>query len=257
MKTRILIVSYLGDKPWLDYCLRSIRKFCTGFDGTTIVVASDEMGDFEQLSEEYGAELHGYERDANSAKWHLHAQAQKCLADLYCPETDYILHTDSDCVFTEPVTPADYFGPDGLPVMLYEAYARLQGCPWQPVVEAVLKHPVFFEFMRRHPQVNPRGLYADFRRAIELTHHVPFVDYVLSRKPDFPWGWTEHNLLGAFAYYSPKWHGQYHWIDLAKSPNPHEKLSQFWSKGPIDKEQPLPHTGGRGVPVDEFRRLGL
>lgn len=214
------------------------------------------MGEFLELSTEYGATLHAYERDPDQRKWHLHAQAQKCLADLYCPDSDFILHTDSDCVFTEPITPEEYFK-DGKPIMLYEAYARMKGCPWQPVVEAVLGRSVEFEFMRRHPQVNHKGVYSDLRRYLEHMHGRPFVDYTISRKPDFPWGFTEHNIIGAFAYYSAKWHPHYSWLNTATTPWPHEKLSQFWSKGAIDAEQPLPHTGGRGIPMAEFKKLGL
>jgi len=257
MKTQILIVSYSKDKPYLEYCLRSIRKFATGFSGTTVVVPSTEASEFASLVAGFGMTMMTYDRDQNAAKWHLHAQAQKCWADTYCPEADFVLHTDSDCVFTEPVTPEDYFI-EAKPVMLMESYARLGDNPWQDVVQRVLKHAVKFEFMRRHPQVNPIGVYSALRQHINRTHGVPFEQYVLAQKPTFPWGFTEHNVIGAFAYYHPDWKDKYHWWEVDGSrPVPHEKLAQFWSLAPIDQEQSLPHAGGRGTPLAEFQRLEL
>lgn len=257
MKTEILIVSYSKDKPYLEYCLRSIRKFATGFSGTTVVVPSVEASDFASMIAGFGMTMKTYERDQNAVKWHLHAQAQKHRADDYCQGADFVLHTDSDCVFTEPVIPEDYFT-DGKPVMLFESYTRIPDSPWRNVTGIALRRPVEFEFMRRHPQVNPIGIYHPLREYINRVHGVPFEQHVLAQKPDFVWGWSEHNVIGAFAYYSPEWNQRYCWWEVGKRPTPHEKLAQFWSLAPIDKEQNLPHNPGqRGTPLAEFQRLEL
>lgn len=262
-RTSILIVSYLKDKPYLHYCLRSIQKFAParasgGFSEIVVVVPSVEAGDFSSMLASYSpaARMVTYERDPNPAKWHLHAQAQKHWADKYCPGADFVLHTDSDCVFTEPVGPEDYFV-NGKPVMLYEDYLRIAGSPWREVTQRALRRPVNYEFMRRHPQVNPIGIYKPLREYINVQHGVPFEQHVLAQKPTFPWGWTEHNIIGAYAFYSPEWHGRYEWVEVGHDPVPREKLAQFWSLGPIDQEQPLPHAGGRGTPISEFKKLGL
>jgi len=172
------------------------------------------------------------------------------------------LHTDSDCVFTEPVTPEDYFWiqlmspPIYQPVMLIEEFSRLSGNPWQRPTELALGQTVKFETMRRHPQVNPRGIYADMRGHMEHWHSMPFTKYVMAQKADFPWGFSEHCTIGAFALYSHLWRDKYHWIDVAKDPRPKDKLAQFWSHSQPDKPQDLP-SGGRGVPQETFTRLGL
>lgn len=256
MKTQIQIVSYLNDKPWLEYCLRSIDKYAKGFAGVTLVVPTDELEQFADFASFPGLTLHAYERTGNKAAWHLHAQAQKCHADEFCAGADFVLHTDSDCVFIEPVTPEDYFE-GGKPVLLYESYARIGQCPWQKVTSDVLKRNVEHEFMRRHPQVNPIGIYADLRAELEHLHSIRFDDFVLSRKPDFPWGFTEHNVIGAFAWYSRQWHPAYHWVDLEKHPAPHEKIFQFWSYGGLEHEQSLPHTGGKAKALDLLKKFGL
>lgn len=258
MKVEILIVSWLKDLVWLEYNLKSIHKFATGFSGVTLLVPDVEAYGFGR------AALHDlvkdlkvafYMRTPDPAKWHLDHQVAKCFADIYCPDADFILHTDSDCVFTEPVTPEDYFV-DGKPVMLIEEFARLPGNPWQKPTEKALGMPVPFETMRRHPQVNPRGIYADLRERIETVHGVPFRDYVLAQKADFPWGFSEHCTIGAFALRT-RWKDAYLWIDVGAGwQRPPDKLAQFWSHSPPHLPQDLP-SGGRGVPMDTFRRLGL
>lgn len=253
MRVSILIVSWLQDRQWLEHCLRSIEKFARGFHETVVLVPEREVRQFsESVPLPEGVRWGWYDRVQERDRWHLHHQVMKCRADQFCPGADFILHTDSDCIFSEPVTPQDYFV-DG-PVMLMEQYSRLQGCPWQAVVEAVLQRPVAYEFMRRHPQVNPIGVYAALRKRLCQLHQQPFDDYVLSLKADHPWGFSEHNVIGAFAWYSPEWRGAYHWIDLAREPRPPSKLIQFWSHSPPDQPQDMP-GGGRCVPAEVIAKL--
>lgn len=259
MKTTILIVSYLKDKPYLHYCLRSIHKFARGFSEIVVVVPEIEAGEFASMLASYSPafRMGTYCRTEDTTKWHLHAQAQKHRADDYCAGADFVLHTDSDCVFTEPVTPDDYFI-GGKPVMLMESYDRIPDSPWRPVTQRALQRPVEYEFMRRHPQVNPTGIYHPLREYINRIHGVPFEQHVLAQKADFPWGWTEHNIIGAYAYYSPEWHDRYEWWEVPNRTAPREKIIQFHGPDPIDREQLLPHNPGqRSTPIAEFRRLGL
>jgi hypothetical protein len=260
MRTEILIVTWAKDGEYLHYCLRSIAKFATGFSGVTIVAPRQEQASFSATLTEFNGfkgRVELYDRVADSRKWHLDAQLQKMLADKYCPEADFILHADSDTIFDRPTVPEDYFM-DGKPIMLYQSYASLAayGVPWQQPTERAIGCPAPFETMRRHPQVNPRGVYAAMRDRVSNVHKIAFHDYVLSVKPDFPWGISEHNVIGAFAMSEPGWKEKYHWIDVEKNPYPKGTLFQSWSHGPIDQPQDLP-SGGRECPVEVFRRLGL
>jgi hypothetical protein len=247
MKVEILIVSYAHDLPYLRYNLKSIYKFTHDFTGITVVVPALEADQFAALSMDYPCNVRPYARVEYQPQWHLDAQCRKCFADLYCPEADFVLHTDSDCIFTEPVGPEDYFV-NGKPVMVIEPYAKMPYSPWKSVVEAVLKQPAPYETMRRHPQVNPIGIYRDLREHIQTLHGRDFTEYVLSLKPDFPWGFTEHNVIGSYALATSKWKDAYHWIDLGKEKMPKEKLMQFWSLSPVNKEQGAPH-GAKVVPA--------
>jgi hypothetical protein len=251
--TEILIASYSKDIPYLEWCLKSIDKFATGFSGTTLIVAHDEIGLFKKFQNK--ATVVTYHRVADQNKWQIQAQAQKCMADVYCAGADFVLHTDSDCIFTEPVTPDDYII-EGKPVMLIENYDRLNGNPWKKVTEDVLRFPVKYETMRRHPQVNPIGIYRDLRRHIETVHKQEFQPFVLSRKHDFPWGFSEHCAIGAFALSRPEWREKYCWIDLEKEPSPtsSKKLIQFWSHRNMDQDQETP-TGLKLTPLEVCQRI--
>lgn len=218
-----------------------------------MLVPHDEHEEFSKLAGLCQFSLAHYARNCPREQWHLAHQLQKCRADSWCPDADFVLHTDSDCMFTEPVTPEDYFV-GGKPVMLYTEYSRLaEKTPWQAVVTAVLKRRVRHEFMRRHPQVNPVGVYPALREHIEWLHNMPFDDFVMSRKPN-PLGYSEHNIIGAFAFDHPEFCKQYHWHDTTTAGTPHEKLMQFWSYSPVDKVQKTPH-GQEIVPLEFAERI--
>jgi hypothetical protein len=159
----------------------------------------------------------------------------KCKADEICPIADFILHIDSDCVFTDNVTPDDYFV-NGNPVLLYQSYEslfRLQGGAtggygnWQNVTSIALGWKVLNETMRRHPSVHYRGIYKDMRDFI-TKRFGSFDEYVLSRKDIYPQGFTEFNTLGSFV---EKFHNdKYHWINVEEPANrPKDKVLQNWS----------------------------
>lgn len=235
-KVEIFIVTHARDARYMRHCLRSIEKFASGFSGVTVLVPERDRHVFAPLiATTCGAKLRL--GDEPPGKGHLWQCLQKCRADEHCPEADFIFHTDSDCIFREPVSPSDYFH-EGLPVLLYESYASLQrqfpGFPWRPVVEAALKQPSHFEFMRRPGMVNPRGLYGMTRNAIAKAHG-PVDEYVLSCKPDYPQGFCEFNTLGQIAWHH--FHNAYHWINVEREPWPHQKILQLWSHGGLDEEQ--------------------
>jgi hypothetical protein len=240
--------------------LNSIRKFARGFGPTTLLVPEQESNVFIEFCRDFATpefHLRTYPRIDDPLLWHLDHQRMKCRADEVCPKADFILHTDSDCVFAEPVTPQDYFKA-GNPVMWMESYERLgESVPWQPVVERALGYRVTHEFMRRHPQVNPRGVYADVRNHIESVHRVPFDQYVLSQKADFPWGFEEFDTIGAFANHSAKWHDRYEWMDIGGIPRPGEKLVQMWSHGSMDDPQTISNSVDNRTPNQLFRDLGI
>jgi hypothetical protein len=162
-----------------------------------------------------------------------------CHADEYCPAADFVFHLDSDCIFTEPVTPADYFV-DGRPVLVCENFDRFydfdpqnpgkrNALHWKAAAEVALGFPVTHECMCRHPMIHPRALYPGFRRHVEGVVKQSFDDYVLSCRDQFPQTFAEFTSLGAYArkFFADK----YHWVEIPFQPRPADKLKQYWSHG--------------------------
>lgn len=227
---QIFIVSYAKDFKWLNFNLRSIRKHARGFRGVTVLVPQQDAQMAIQFCAPFGAAVATFKEEPG--KGFNHHQAMVCHADLYANGAQYVLHTDSDCIFTESVTPDDYFT-DGKPQLMIERYDRVLGggtpdqAIWKDPTERALGFQCDFECMRRHPAVHPVDLYIHFR-AYMNTQHGDFVQYVLSQKNDFPQGFSEFNALGAFAL--ARFRDRYAIIEKGKDPEPKNKLEQSWSR---------------------------
>lgn len=256
-RVEIFIVSYAPDANWLRWNLRTIAKFAKGFKGVTIAVPETDVPLFLPLQSECPFRLIGHAPARSPAEAFLRHEEIKLHADEYCPHADFILHTDSDCVFTGPVSPADYLR-EGKPEILIEDYSRVgAGIMWKAGVELALGIKAQFETMRRHPAVHYRGLYAAVRQAIEAKHGMPFTQYLFSHPHNTPGEISEFNLLGSFALTSPAWREKYHWIDLGREAKPSSsaKLLQFWSRGPIDGMQPSPQDNKPCVPLEVIQKI--
>lgn len=258
MNTHILIFSYPHDIPYLEYCLRSYDKFCTGFTGVTVAVAKGDETAFDELAKKHVFNIITYDAPADKKFGHIVHQGEKCKADYFVPPgTDLVLFTDSDCIWTAPVTPETYMK-DGLPVLLIERYDSIKGCPWQKPTSEILGRPVDYETMRRHPAVHWVEMFQDLRREVERIHSKEFMEFILTRKPDFPWGLSEFNLMGSYILNSD-WAAKYQFIDLTGGkPHPESSkyLMQFWSRSPIDKPQDTP-WGHKVVPLEYCKKIGL
>lgn len=234
MKTSILIVTCARHFPWMEYCLKSIAKYARDFHEVALVLPSQEpLGDVNEMIDRHPGPVPlrvilEPEWPGKGMLWH---EWMIVKSDLVCPESDFILHTDSDCVFTQPVTPQDYFV-DGKPVLMYASYEWL--CKqqtnirnWQVATENALGGIVENEFMRRHPAVHYREVYARTRQAIEDRNRMRCEDYIKSCRNEFPQGFAEFPTLGEIAWRQLR--EQYHWINQETEPFPPEKLHQFWS----------------------------
>lgn len=254
MNTHILIFSIVRDLPYLEYCLRSIKKFATGFTGVTIVVPSQELTGFldgaakqfpKDISYSGGMNLEILHYDAphDRAKWHIAHQAEKCRADLYVPaDTDFIFFMDSDCFFIEPVSPGDYITSEGKPILCIEEYSKMVERPWQAQTSVVLGRPAQWETMRRHGAIHFTDMFGDFRQAVSLVHGIPFMDYALGLKADFPWGISEFNALGNYVLNS-HWHTKYQFIDVGIAGYPEDLMLDVWCHAPPDQAQANRYRG--------------
>lgn len=197
-EVEIMIVSCRRDLEMLHYCLSSIHRHARGFSGVTLVVPEAERRHFNWV------------RDAKvvtfverPGKGMLHHEIMICRADELCPNASAILHVDSDCMFWEPVTPADYM-PGGKCLMVRERYEWIaprnpNRLIWRTCVERAVGFTPEWETMVRHPNIYPRELYGRVRDLVETHTGVRFDDYVFSCENGFPQGFAEFPTLGAVA----------------------------------------------------------
>lgn len=191
MKVDLFIRSYDGDAEWLQYCLRSIQRFATGFRRTVVVVPNGHTpptGDVETVF-----------HVAEVGDQYCQQQSDKMQADHFS-DADFITFTDSDTVFTRPVTPNDLICPSGKVGWLYTPYASLgeQGSTWKRITEKMMKRPVEMEMMRRHPFTAPRWALQEFRAWVHRTHGISMERYFLTQLNR---ECSEFNFLGAYLWF--------------------------------------------------------
>jgi hypothetical protein len=219
----ILIRSYWRDFGWLAYCLRSIERYCHGFRSTIVVVprsSGARLGRLGDVGSRVRIELCNDYRDD-----YLGQQLTKLGAPTFT-DANLVCHVDSDCVFTRSTSPRDLVR-GGKPRVLMLPTARLgRHRPWQRPTEEFLGWSVAYDFMRHPPFTYPRWLYGEVRRHCEELHGVTLEDYVASRPPR---GFSEFNVLGAFAY--ERWRDRFSWLDTSLAEAGEPPCRWYWSRG--------------------------
>ena len=209
VKSTILIRTYYKDFPWLHFCLRSIKKFCTGFD-VKIVVPRVRTEALQNIEASLFENIHYYDFVPN--KGMMTAMNAALDADLICPDSDYIFFLDCDCIFTKPVTPADYFhnGLIVLPVVPFSELAksadegeRMRATLWPSTVEVAIGWKPFMSTMCRMPVIHHRSVFSATRAMIQTHTGKRPLDYLLSFDNEFPWKFSEFETIGAIADTSP------------------------------------------------------
>jgi len=237
MSTDIFVVTYKKDLPFFRNLVRSYRRFGTGFSGFVVAVPFEDVADFrEAISGIAEARVFGYQEHA---KGHLKHQSIKMHADEFCG-ADFIAHLDSDCLFTETVSPDDFFK-DGKPIVWREKYAdfKLESpvrYGWKDCVKNSTGIDAQWETMCRHPSVYPRSLYLVARRLITNHTGMAFDDHVLAGRNEFPHQFAEFPTLGAIALWVMPEAIHWHDANLASlTPSgwyrqyPGEKVKMYWS----------------------------
>lgn len=226
MTTDIFIRTYAGDAAWLEYSLRAVQKFCTGFSNLAVVCPEDSSDTIRPLADRYGANF------ATCPKLHtddyIGQQATKMHADKWS-DAEAICFVDSDVIFLGPATPGDLID-NGKISMLKTAYNTID-TPWQGVTEAAVGFQVEWEYMRRFPLTFPRELLPASRRHIEQTHGKDFDHFIRDIRGRH---FSEFNVLGALS--ERLMPGAIDWRDTAQGNLPPLLSKQFWSWGGLNEE---------------------
>lgn len=221
----IFIRTYSADLKWLQYALTSIHKFCTGFRDIIIVIPEHQIQLLEQLNltKEKIFTCPKYKDD------YLGQQVTKLYADDYT-DADYILYTDSDTLFTMPVTQKN-FTLEGKPLILKTKYEKVEtAIIWQPVTEKALGFKVDFEFMRRLPFCYHSSTLKALRIYIKEKHGKELTDYIQAQSDR---KFSEFNVVGAFADKFEQ--DKYDFQDTDEG-LPTLYVRQFWSWGGLTEE---------------------
>lgn len=245
MKATILIVTFARDFAYLQFCLKSIVKFCKGFSVRVLVPTPDfaqaEAMVHRGLRDKGFTEASVQSYDEWPELGFLHHMAQIMRADEWCPDADFICHVDADCIFTAPVTPETYIK-DGKPYMRYEYFSKLGvrhpgAAAWQAPTQACLPFLVTKETMRCHPGVYHRGVYAEARRQVELKTKMPCDDYIKSTgRNAYPQLFVEFVTLGNVALHC--FPDKYEAVEqTGDRVTPDNHLQQFHAPDPIDRPQ--------------------
>lgn len=261
----IAIVTFARDFSYLEYCLKSIDKFGRGFEVVTILIPSIDLPlllgltlkwsirtpvRIKTMDEWLGAGfLHHLYMIMNTDKWR-------------CGSGPHVAHIDSDCVFTEPVTPADYLR-DGKPILRYEEFSSLCArhpahMEWYTCTQACLPFPVLYETMRGHPEVYHISTYSQARDRMREKTGEQVDSYIRRQKNSFPQTFCEFVTLGNVAMHDQK--------ELytpvrpnGDCPDPDNKVIQFHAPDPVHLPQNIWIKGKQQVvvPLDVIIKLGF
>jgi hypothetical protein len=144
MITDIFIKTYHKDFIWLEYCLKSIKKFVSGF--RNVVIVSDDDGHFlppkfltivDNLKLHYVKLPNAYSDKIEHGVGYLWQQCVKLCWNEYS-DADSVLIMDSDSMFTKPTTP-DHFKIDTKFYWIYRKWENAgSAIKWKPVVQTTM-----------------------------------------------------------------------------------------------------------------------
>jgi hypothetical protein len=218
MKVDIFIRTYARDIEALQYCLKSIDKFCKGFRKIIITCPAKDR---HLLGYNPKYEVHTVQHYQND---YLGQQITKLLAHEFSNDSDFIFFIDSDCVVTEPISPKSFMSKDGRPQILKTSYEELgDTVPWKSITEKALGWKIDYEYMRRLPQMYHREHLSQLRNFLQIRHTKRIETYIMEQPHN---AFSEFNVLGAFCdkYYN----NMYEFIDTADN-IPKAVVMQYWS----------------------------
>lgn len=223
--TAIVTVTYDKDLEFLKYNLKSVNRFCHGYSHNVVLI-DDHRQDCANTLEYLKDIKQEHYIDAKAReirRGYVRQQWMKLNCDKYvADDVEFILHIDSDSVFSAPHSPDIWFK-EGKPIMLRTSYARIYECTlkqgrpthgieqWQVLTSEALGFDVDYEYMRLMPLVYPKSIFNAVRRHIARAHGCSLFDY-LRDKPTI----SEYNILGAYAHAHMR--DAFYWITQDENP---------------------------------------
>jgi hypothetical protein len=211
----IFIKSYRKDFQWLQYSLRSIEKFLTGYNKIIICVPENDYNKFLESFKfpNLNIEVHSVNEYGNG---YLYQQYIKMTAHKYS-DAEYILYSDSDLIYDRPTNINDLII-DGKSEILYTDYSKAgTAIVWKEPTERFMNEPQQYEFMRRHGLIYHRS-------SIETLYNlVPNLEDIIMRSEIF----SEFNAIGAWCFKNEK--NKYRFVNTETWTYVPPIARQFWS----------------------------
>lgn len=202
MTTDLFIKTFPGDFEWLQYCLRSIQRFATGFRRVVVITSNGSApptGTNEIVYYVHEPE-NGY----------LYQQVVKLHADQFT-DAEFVVLIDSDTIFTRPVCPEDFITDNRRPRWLFTPYASIDsgdGQTWKEPTAKIMMRPVAHEFMRRHPFCIPAWALREFRAWMWRIHGMSIESFIMGQMDR---EFSEFNAIGAWLWFYR--HDQVEWVN--------------------------------------------
>lgn len=215
----IFIKSYQKDFWLLQIALETIKKNVVGYNSVVLLIPEQEKNLFDTRNLPDRTLIH-YVVDKEHG-W-LMQQVFKMQAHKYC-NADYIMFTDSDCLFCRPIDVRESIN-NGKPEILYTSWDSVgDAICWKEPTEKFLKAPVEFEMMRRNQQVYHRST------LVALSKFEPNIEEKVMGSDRF----SEFNTMSSFAYQHEK--DKYTFTNTLDGWTYTEPLAeQLWSHGNKD-----------------------
>lgn len=191
----ILIVTHAKDIPFLRYCLKSIKLYTSGFKETVLLVPEHQRGEFDWVRQT-GVVVKSYDEPAE--KGFLSHLIQKCRADEWCLDADFVLHIDADCMLFRKTTPAAFIR-DHRCISVRESYSGITNPhrhTWRETVRKAIGIEPAHDYMLKHGQIHPRSVYRATRELVESHTGRLFDEYVLDGRNNFPQSFAEFPTIG-------------------------------------------------------------
>ena len=224
MHVDIVIRTYHADIPWLNYALRSIHKYVTGYRNIIVCIPTDQVGLLSHLTAEKVVGVH------DLPDGYLGQQLTKMQAWKYT-DADAIVFWDSDVVATQPIDVRTEYFKDGRIILYKTKYASMPECPWQPIVAKAMGFVPEWEYMRRMPLVYWRQTLTRCEDFMIDTHQMSLAAYIEAQPHR---AFSEFNVLGAYAEAHAS--AGYQFTDTESIDMPPCAVDQMWSWGGITTE---------------------
>lgn len=182
----IFIKSYPKDFNLLYYALMSIDKNVTGYNQLQLVLPLGSNEQFKPPIVPKNLVIHWEQEEGNG---YMFQQYCKMTAYKYS-NADYILFSDSDCIFHEPIDVSTRIN-NGKPEILYTHYDKVgNGNIWKKPTEKFVNQPIEYELMRRNCLTYHRST------LVNIAAQYPNLKQIILSSSMF----SEFNAIGAWAY---------------------------------------------------------